>query len=591
MRSADFTPVYFGPSDRHLFGWLHRPRRAALAGLGVVICNPLGYEEICAHRTLRRLAESLAEAGLPVLRFDYDGTGDSAGSDQDSGRVDAWLRSVRVAVQTLRQEAQVARVAIVGMRMGFALAAMANVPDLEALVGVAPVVKPRSYLREVRALHAGSSSAGSPPLQGGVEAAGFFLSDETQTGLQGLDLDAATVSARRVLMLDRDDLPAARSAADRMRERDMAVDYDLFTGYCRMMSNPHASVIPEAAIVRVVEWLQRLAETSVPDAADNVQRVGEPVREASTWMFRDSLIRESVQGLDPTGRLLSVVTEPASGAAAAARRAILLLNAGATHHIGPGRMYADIARRAAAAGMTAMRMDISGIGDSVAFPGQADNVVYSPRAVREVLLAVEALRGRFKVNQVVLMGLCSGAYHALKAALARSPVDMVIMLNPLTFHWTPDMSLDEQLSPHRVVDDVNRYRRNVLQAGAWIKLLRGQVNLPRALRSLYAHTLTRLKSWVRERARGLGLGLFADDLGAQMEKLAARGTRMLFVFSSGEPGADLLRAEAGSVVGRLQSSGGVLLEFIEGADHTFTGHVPRESMIALVFSHIGCAPA
>jgi len=38
---------------------------------------------MAVHRTYRHLADRLTARGLPTLRFDYDGTGDSAGESDD----------------------------------------------------------------------------------------------------------------------------------------------------------------------------------------------------------------------------------------------------------------------------------------------------------------------------------------------------------------------------------------------------------------------------------------------------------------------------------------------------------------------------
>jgi alpha/beta superfamily hydrolase len=89
MTAPKPEPLYFGSEVRARSGWLHRG--VGPSSSGVVICNPFGFEVICAHRTLRHLADSLAGAGLPTLRFDYDGTGDSAGDDRDPKRLEAWI--------------------------------------------------------------------------------------------------------------------------------------------------------------------------------------------------------------------------------------------------------------------------------------------------------------------------------------------------------------------------------------------------------------------------------------------------------------------------------------------------------------------
>src|SRR5262245_50192484 len=86
-------PILFGPPERPLFGHFHAAsgtRRPVAA----VLCNPLGHEALCAHRTLRHLAERLAAQGIAALRYDHDGTGDSAGGPEDAGRVRAWVDGV-----------------------------------------------------------------------------------------------------------------------------------------------------------------------------------------------------------------------------------------------------------------------------------------------------------------------------------------------------------------------------------------------------------------------------------------------------------------------------------------------------------------
>ena len=69
---------------------------------GIVLCPPFGLEAQAAGRAYRVLAVRLESEGFAVLHIDYDGTGDSAGSEEDPGRVEAWQGSVRAAVDLLR---------------------------------------------------------------------------------------------------------------------------------------------------------------------------------------------------------------------------------------------------------------------------------------------------------------------------------------------------------------------------------------------------------------------------------------------------------------------------------------------------------
>ena len=78
--------LYFDSGPHSLFGWLHRAAGGKGSGLGLVLCNPFGYEAVCAHRGVRTLAEVAAARGVDALRFDYSGTGDSADIESQSSR-------------------------------------------------------------------------------------------------------------------------------------------------------------------------------------------------------------------------------------------------------------------------------------------------------------------------------------------------------------------------------------------------------------------------------------------------------------------------------------------------------------------------
>src|SRR5256885_5371383 len=116
------VPLYFESAAQMLFAWLHRPAVQAAPSLGLVICKPFGYEALCAHRTMRAFAEATAELGVPALRFDYRGTGDSADMDPAADQIDVWLQDVAAAVSELRRQTGVQRVCLLGVRLGALLA-------------------------------------------------------------------------------------------------------------------------------------------------------------------------------------------------------------------------------------------------------------------------------------------------------------------------------------------------------------------------------------------------------------------------------------------------------------------------------------
>src|SRR5260370_30311082 len=117
--------LYLDSGEHRVFGWHHRPRAGKRANFGLVVCKPFGYEAICAHRSVRAFAEAAASLGVPTLRFDYAGTGDSSEIDPLIDQIDVWTKDVVAAVAELQRLTGVQRVYVMGFRLGAMLATLA----------------------------------------------------------------------------------------------------------------------------------------------------------------------------------------------------------------------------------------------------------------------------------------------------------------------------------------------------------------------------------------------------------------------------------------------------------------------------------
>jgi alpha/beta superfamily hydrolase len=141
------SPIYFGDAATPLFGWLHVP--TATPSLAVAVCSPFGHEGLSSHRTIRALADGLCAAGILTLRFDYEGTGNSAGRTNETSEPMAWRSNILAALDLLARVAPDAQQALIGLRLGalLALDAASHGNNLKALVLIAPPRSGRQYLR------------------------------------------------------------------------------------------------------------------------------------------------------------------------------------------------------------------------------------------------------------------------------------------------------------------------------------------------------------------------------------------------------------------------------------------------------------
>jgi alpha-beta hydrolase superfamily lysophospholipase len=572
-------PLYFPAGAPRLFAWLHRPA-AGGATTGVVICKPFGYELLVGHRSLRAFAEMAAAAGIPALRFDYQGSGDSAEMDAEADQIESWSRDVVAAVDELRVRTGVSRVCLLGFRLGALLAtlAAARCESVTGLVLVAPVTSGQGYLRELRRQQLAArvdvgaedpAAAAAGEADGTVDVAGHGMSAATVAALSGLELSGHPPPGRvSMLIIDRDDLPAAHGWYQALRAAGADVEYVALPGFVgMMMTAPFLTALPQTMLDKTREWLTQFAARTgsdphrAPRAASGGAKHVLTLPEPGTG----DAISERPARFGPDGILFGIVSEPHHGEQR--RRGVVLLNNGADYHIGASRLYVLLARHWARHGYAVLRMDLEGLGDSGVRPGGPVNAVYPPAALEDVRAAVDFMREQYDARDLTVAGLCSGAYHALGAAVAGVPMNRILMINPEAFAWQPGapLSADKATSGGAL-------GARAVSAAHWKKLLSGQVEPARVLTVLSGRLALTLRSRLRALLRALHLHL-PNDAAGQFEQIARRGVQVSIVFSQGEPGIELLQLQVGSALRRWRARCHV--HVIEGGDHTLTRSASR----------------
>jgi alpha-beta hydrolase superfamily lysophospholipase len=576
-------PLYFPVRHPELFGWLHMPSDGtAIRSAGVVLCKPFGYEALCANRGVRVFAERLATLGLPTLRFDYRGTGDALDIDPQSDQIQLWTEDIVTAVAELRQRTGVEEVYLLGFRLGALLAWQAAACcRVDGLALLAPVVSGSRYLRDLRtarlaALSGAAETDRAPATDGSLEASGYRLTAASIKTLSDLNLANLASNVPRVLLIDRNDLPAAKAWSVALTNSGVQCDYHALAGTVQMlMTAPQFAAVPQAMLHTTGDWLASASAARVATRAATVVRSRDSTAAGALQVpgeTDEALVAERPVLFGSEGRLFGVVTEPRRDEAR--RRAVILLNAAADHHSAASRMHVTFARAWARRGYVVLRMDLAGVGDSATRAGRPDDEVFPPAALDDIRDAVQFVRTHYGSQDVTLAGLCSGAYHTLRAGVAGVPVNRLLMVNPLNFFWKEGMTL-QGLQLAEVVHNPGVYRERLVSAGAWKRLLTGQVNVWRIIK-IYCHRpLLTLQGTLRDAARALRIRL-PFDLGSELEELASRGIRMVFVFSRNDPGIELLKIEAGASIRRLGER--CRRHIIEGGDHTFTHAASRAEL-------------
>lgn len=577
-------PLYFTSGGHKLFGWLHCSPGEASSSVGLVICKPFGFESMSSYLTVRAFAEAAAGLGIPSLRFDYLGTGDSEDLDPRADQIEAWSGDVVAAVNELRRRTGVKRVCLLGIRLGALLATLAasRCEGTCALIAVAPVISGRRYLRELRTFDLAASAPahdGKPAEADSFEVSGFFLSAATVAALSKIDLMTQGVPpASDLLVVDRTDLPAARAWSDQAAGAGIRTQYVAVPGFIEMaMRAPNLTVIPQAMVAAVRDWLAQLQ--GVESTRESAGSARHP--DSNSDPACEELVLDGEPGAAPSERpvfvasetlLFAIVTAPRKGEPR--RRGVILLNSGGDYHIGPRRMYVSLARRWASRGYVVLRMDLPGLGDSPTPSGRAGNDIFPPTAVSDIRAAIEFLRRQYGVREVTVGGVCSGAYHSFRAAVDGLPVNRILMVNPLNF-FSEDGTDPAEVQAWEIVHKPADYRARLRSADTWRRVLTGNVNLWRVAK-IYLHSpLMTLRMTMRNLARRLHIRV-KNDLGWELEKVRARGVRLVFVFSRDDAGIKLLKSQSGLSDRRLDER--YRIRIIDGADHNFTRSSARTTL-------------
>ncbi len=568
---------YFGPPDRPLMGFWHAPRAPAKP-LAVLLVGPWGIEGMNLQRTWRHFAQDLAAQGFPVLRFDWDGCGDSHSPPDETDLWPLWNASLTHAKHVALTRAGVGQVALVGLRLGALLAAHHAHRELNHVCGLVAMAPPRSgqaFVRELKMLEA-STHPTSAPEPWELVAAGFGLSKATATSLRLVRLPDA-LPGLPVALVDRKEAPIGTDWTRQLAAHGSPTGYATATGYPGMQQPAYEVVPAQQFFNEATSKLQQWADAASPGGYRASLHPGQPT---VLMPHRATRVREWATPPFGAKDMVAIVVRSARETVRNTRpaRAVLVLNSSTEHRVGPNRFWVDWSRDVALQGLTVVRLDLPGIGESEGGYAPAASQVYRADAVNSIRQAMDWLEKQLGTQQWALAGLCSGAYHAISVALHDERVDRVIAINPLVFPPTSVQNLDlttGSAMQHMVAAHTLKSAKDPQR---WLRLLRGESNVSLIVQSLVGRTRTKLVKQGLDLGRCLKL-LPATPLATGLAAATARGCRFHFVFEANEPGWAILKEDIGSLADRMLANGRFTLDAIPNGGHSFATLEGRASML------------
>jgi dienelactone hydrolase len=445
----------------------------------------------------------------------------------------------------LRRHCGCERLVAIGVGVGGLIAYRAIIDDapIDDLVLWGVRASGRAYVRELRAYAAVTAppdGADDAREDGAIGIGGHVMSVETAAALGSIDLTRLTLpdsARRRVLLIGRD----THGVDAKLHEHLCASGAELTLlesdDYRALMSPPDLGRAPTRTFAAANKWVLGDASRPAVTAATPTTTSAQAAH-AVTFEHEGVAIRERLTTVETAeGTLRGIISEPVG--AGRGTCCLVTVNSGALRHTGPNRIFVELARRAAAAGVSAARFDLPGLGDS---DGTAIRSFERTEADDRTSLAVmgaiyDHLEGLGLPDRFVAGGFSLGGYLTVRAATSDRRVTGALCVNPTGFVWTDKQrarvykDLVAIAGPDALVAETAPGQAPVSRPGA--------DRLGRLCRRLDAAARRRLARsellWRLEHRREL------SGLGGRLDELAVAGTQMLVLLSRDEPLLRMLR--------------------------------------------------
>lgn len=534
-------------------GWFS----AGLNRRGVVFCGTFGFEQHAAHRWWRDLSEAVAGTGCAVMRFDYPGEGDS---EAPSVQLEPALATIRWAVRFLREEAQVDEIVLIGLRFGGTLATLiASEDDIDRLVLLAPFARGRSFIREMEAqaclIDVLPNRKPIPKPAGMLSVGGFAINADLIQKLRSIDLSQAAVpSAKNILFLGPD--PTGLTSVYEKQGR--TVKKGNFPGL--------ASLVSDSFLTRMDEHTRAQILTFVSDRAK--PRASPPaLLHASTgglsWTDWTEQLVEFENGM------FSILCEPRTKLAKEHR--FLFINMGASVHSGYGRQTTTLARAMARNGMTSLRIDLRGVGDSIERP---DGMLpyYNLNALEDVRFAVDWLT-RSAARPIIVVGACNGAYLGFHAICRDERISAGILINLYCFDW----ELKHGSEPYAIkpIREISSYATMLFERSTWQRIFGGETPILRIICAIVRKAIVRGCKKFSRRDRPVESSLSIIE---RIRNARRRGAKFVMLYSEGDAGLIDLHSHFGSF-NDAEAIIGEPIQIIAEVDHMFSAETAQAVLL------------
>ena len=272
--------------------------------------------------------------------------------------------------------------------------------------------------------------------------------------------------------------------------------------------------------------------------------------------------REETLCFGPEARLIGTITLPTDRQPQpGSQPGLILLNAGMLPRVGPHRLNVELARTAAAQGLTAIRFDLPGLGDSGFTSSRLSHEEQTRTAIEDAMALLADTP--FAPDRFLIAGLCSGADAGFQMAQKDPRIVGLFMMEPYYFP-------NRFSGMFRTLRRLREYglRRAVIRIAQKL----GIAGAPHASNESCVIPLSAPEESVRQAPSP---ARFAHDL----DVLLKRGVDIRLVYANTLMGRYDLRHHHRHIFSHLGQPAHFAVEMVPHTDHVFTRIEARRHLI------------
>jgi pimeloyl-ACP methyl ester carboxylesterase len=280
---------------------------------------------------------------------------------------------------------------------------------------------------------------------------------------------------------------------------------------------------------------------------------------------------EEIVTFGKTRTLVGILHRPEGAAMRTDLPAVVLLNAGILHRVGPNRVYVRMARQLQQFGFHVLRFDVWGIGDSQDHSGASESRTFFD----DTQEAMDQLGRQIGATRFILMGICMGARIAVEVARRDPRVESAVLMEGL------------------YVKSARYHISRMLDLRKWGRVLTGQNYKMKQLQKAVARRIAKVAGRHEPTvARGPRPVLLLGDedtsnVQTKLRALLERGTKILLIFRDGNETVYNYRLRRdGDEISAVGLPEGLQVSFVRFADHTFTPLISQDLLLKLIVKWI-----